>query len=150
MKSFDKLRNALDKASTALDELEDNTPEKLLVETYKYSRDFSEEENMGLPLPRLEIRTVDGDHELICISCLVTRHYAGNIHAVCTGWSVISGYMGNPNVPYEPNRACIDIRFDMHTLNLPGYLTRPSTGAVIQLNSFREHMGYDPKPISYG
>ena len=133
----------LGKAMNQLNKLVEDDQERLGdVDTLKHSRQFSDEENMGLPLPRMELRTYElGRGERLCVKYLVTRHYSGHIQANAQSWTNISG--GNPakrGEPEDPFRDGANIRYDAVTLKLPAYAVHEN-GTIVEMTSFREYFG---------
>lgn len=130
MSKYDKLHKHLMNAIDELDEIEvkEDTP-VITTATYKHSRTFTEKENFGLPVPRLEIRTYVQKHELLCVYYLVTNHFIGDIQATCINWTTVSG--SRDAKPYMPHRDSKHMDHDGKTLLLPGYFVRDDTGECI-------------------
>lgn len=128
---LDDISTKLTEATEQLDEfiegIEDNYYHD--VDTLSKAQVFTEEENLGLPLPRLEIRTSLLDNGIIAVYFLVTRHFLKYISATPISWTSVSGHY-QVNEPHESHRDSHHIRHDMKELNLPGYFVNSESGKI--------------------
>lgn len=129
-----RLINKLDKKDRRISELEakvEKFEEEEEASTYKdewrwrHIREWTDKENFGLPVPRLELRWrhTKGGHGIICDYFLVYRHFLNHIQAIPLGSTTRHGGIRNEKLPLDtPFREGTHIGSDMEELKLRGFV----------------------------
>lgn len=90
-------------------------------------RKISEEENLDLPIPRLELRYTNVDsYNCVCKYAMIYRHLLDDIVCIPLGKTDVGGNGGEPCI-FDgklslPFRDGAHIKNEMRQLNLPGYV----------------------------
>lgn len=116
--------NEIEKLEHKLQELEDEKTERQWE--WRKLRTLTKEENLNLPVPRLEIRiedSADGYQEK-CMYGLVYEHLLGHFIHVPLGCTTVGGGSNHKYASKleSPFRDGAHIVYDMYTLNLPGFI----------------------------
>lgn len=127
-----RLEELLDKKDDEIRDLERRLKE--LENAYEFAdwrlmvhTSLTEQENMGLPIPRLELRYGNGTYGENCIYSLVYKHACGGIVRVPLSVTTWSGFHERPKMGingkiYTPIRDGYHITQDYIQLNLPAFV----------------------------
>jgi len=121
-RSLEELDRILAEKDSKISALED----KLAKQTYqdewswRQIKTISEEDNLGLPLPRLELRyRIPSDYTHYVNYGLVYRHLLGEIQFIPIGCTKISGKVAHLSTPYRDGGHMFS---DMYELKLRGFV----------------------------
>ena len=136
MKAFERLEKVITEQEEKIAELEKT------LETYEYKDDWfwrqfkvlTEEENLNLPVPRLELRYVQKTkYTMISSYSIIYRHLLGDIMSIPISSTKIDGC--NASVDFLPFRDGAHIYNDMYELNLRGFVV---TGTDVKELSLKD------------
>ena len=126
MTILERLENSLNEKDNQIEELNNKIEEYKQKElqdewSWRQFKKLSEEENLGLPIPRLEIRNIRiSEYNLISDYNLVLKHFLGHILCIPIGSTRRSG---SNRVDLEtPLRDGAHIINDMKQLNLRAFV----------------------------
>lgn len=134
----ERLNEQLSEAEEKIEELETQIENSKYEEewNWRHLRELSEEDNLGLPVPRLEIRhRKKGRYGTIVDYGLVHEHLLGHLEFVPFGSTRISGTLSDFELPHRDGS---HIKYDMYTLKLPGYVVSNGESKEITLNDRRD------------
>ena len=134
----ERLNEQIYELETANRELESKL-EDLSFQTdwyWRHIRQLDEEENLDLPLPRLEIRYTLDDYNAYAGYGLVTRHYTGHIdYTPLSSTRVSKSYAEDLTLPHRDGAHIIH---DKEKLNIPAYIVFENKFKEILFNNVGE------------
>ncbi len=106
----------------------------------KKPRQLTQEENLNLPIPRLEIRyrkpKKSEDADIVADYGMVYEHLAGEVLFIPMGKTLVSGsHVKSPTFLQLPFREGAHIICDMWHLKLPGFLINGRKVERLEVNS---------------
>ena len=119
----ERLNDELCEAEELIADLKRKLEDKEYTDQWSWRHIFqiSEEDNLGLPIPRLEIRYRLDEYNAYADYGLVIRHYSKHIDFIpLSSTRVSKEYAGKLELPFRDGAHII---FDKENLKLPAYVT---------------------------
>jgi len=118
----ERLNEQLGEAEYKIRKLEEQLENQQYVDDWRWRqiRQLTEEENLDLPLPRLEIRYRKDDYNAYADYSLVQRHFTNHIDVIpISSTRVSKSYADELTLPHRDGAHIIH---DKENLGIPGYI----------------------------
>lgn len=142
MKLEERLNEQLIDAENKIYKLERKLEDSAHTDQWHWRHIFqiSEEDNLGLPLPRMEIRYRLDDHNAYADYGLVLRHFTNHIDFIpLSSTRVSKDYAKKLELPYRDGAHII---FDKENLKLPAYIVYGKQAREITFKIPQERTNY--------